>query len=478
MDLDTDRHDHETPEMWCFHVRDPFRKLLEEHHFSKGEILSGNRYIKMFGKLIERSDRVHGNPSNYIYCNVCNSLVFIPENGYSSANCYRDNHFKSCINEDTILKEHTRRKEILKSIDRRKFRICQYKQYILQEEAEMKRLQLELASQSLSHSEKDKLASVSYDSNYCSTSYETYKQVKMTMAENTMSYAPKFEPAYISPTRQEMILPTSYQSSAPNETISEIFISSQYAKQNNLLPSIDHLNQPALRLRDNTKITFEEDITAGSVIYQGIEDNPWISQNELKSIIEQAVAFVKNQYERGSSHYTTLLEVLSEFEIGFKTVYSLHNIGVMKTNGERPLTSNKIEKNIKALKVISDDSDLVQALSERLRESFMKPVEDMVPSSLSRIIWKKCRDVFLESGLLLVQNLDLKICRPGPGTRSLGPGSRTLPSLEKCDEFVVNFAESNISILPQKLLHNGEWKESDEELADVTSRILGSLNNS
>ena len=60
----------------------------------------------------------------------------------------------------------------------------------------------------------------------------------------------------------------------------------------------------------------------------------------------------------------------------------------------------------------------------------------MVPSSLSRIIW------------------------------------------EKCDEFVVNFAESNISVLPQKLSHNGEWKESDEELADVTSRILGSLNDS
>jgi hypothetical protein len=56
----------------------------------------------------------------------------------------------------------------------------------------------------------------------------------------------------------------------------------------------------------------EEDITAGSVIYQGIEDNPWISQNELKSIIEWAVAFVKNQYDRGSSHHITLLEILPE----------------------------------------------------------------------------------------------------------------------------------------------------------------------
>ena len=182
----TKRHDHETPEMWCSRVRDPFRKLLEEHHSSRGGILSGNGYIKMFGKLIERSDRVHGIPSNYIYCSVCDSLVFIPENGYSSANCYRDNHFKSCINEDTISKEHTRRKEILESIDRREFQIWQYKQYILKEEAKINRLHLELFSQSTSHSEKDKLTSVSYDSDCCSISYERYMQVKATVAKNTM----------------------------------------------------------------------------------------------------------------------------------------------------------------------------------------------------------------------------------------------------------------------------------------------------
>ena len=54
----------------------------------------------------------------------------------------------------------------------------------------------------------------------------------------------------------------------------------------------------------------EENITAGSVIYQGIKNNPWISQNELKTIIERAVTFAKNQYERGSSRHTTLLEIL------------------------------------------------------------------------------------------------------------------------------------------------------------------------
>ena len=82
----TERHDHETPEMWCSRIRDPFRKILKENQ-NLG-ILSGNGYIPMYGKVIERSDRVHGYPTNYIYCSVCDSLVFIPEKGLSRANCY------------------------------------------------------------------------------------------------------------------------------------------------------------------------------------------------------------------------------------------------------------------------------------------------------------------------------------------------------------------------------------------------------
>ena len=81
-----------------------------------------------------------------------------------------------------------------------------------------------------------------------------YKQV--TIAENTMPSAPNFEPACISPARQEMISPTSYQSLNCKSNTSEIFISSRYAKQNNLLPSINNLNQPVLALKDGTKITF------------------------------------------------------------------------------------------------------------------------------------------------------------------------------------------------------------------------------
>ncbi|CAB4424642.1 unnamed protein product [Rhizophagus irregularis] len=234
--------------------RDPFRKILEENP----RILSKNGYITMYGKLYV-DDRIHNRPTNYIYCSVCNSLVFTPANSLFEDR-YGDNHLKRCISGNTISNEHARRNEILQTIDRREFQIWQYKQYILQKEAKINRLQLELSSQSTPHSEKDKLASISYDidGNF-TASYENYAQSKV---KDTMPNAPNFEPAYISPTRQETILPTSYQSSSPSQRrseqgiTSEIFISSRYAKQNNLLPSIDHLNQPALRLRDGTKITF------------------------------------------------------------------------------------------------------------------------------------------------------------------------------------------------------------------------------
>ena len=166
---------------------------------------------------------------------------------------YQDSHFKKCINRDIISNEHVRRKEILQSIDERESTIWIYKQYILQEEAKLKRLRLELFSQSTPHAEKNKLASISYDYDTRLVSYEAYFLAKATIAENTMPSALKFEPACILSVRQEMVSPIFYQSSTCKSNTSEIFISSRYAKQNNLLPSINNLNQPALRLKERQK---------------------------------------------------------------------------------------------------------------------------------------------------------------------------------------------------------------------------------
>ena len=57
----TGRYDHETPEMWCSHIRDPFRKILEENP----KILSKNGYITMYGKLYEGS-RYHSLPNQQL----------------------------------------------------------------------------------------------------------------------------------------------------------------------------------------------------------------------------------------------------------------------------------------------------------------------------------------------------------------------------------------------------------------------------
>src|SRR5438045_8495355 len=81
-----ERRDHETPEMWCSRIRDPFRKILKENP----RFLSKNEYITMYGKLYD-SGRNLVLPSNYIYCSVCDSLVFIPEIG-RRADFFRDKH--------------------------------------------------------------------------------------------------------------------------------------------------------------------------------------------------------------------------------------------------------------------------------------------------------------------------------------------------------------------------------------------------
>ena len=64
----------------------------------------------------------------------------------------------------------------------------------------------------------------------------------------------------------------------------------------------------------------QEHITAGSVIYQAIEENPWISRNELRSIVNRAVTSAKNLYEEGSLEYMRLFDILLEVSNNFLTI--------------------------------------------------------------------------------------------------------------------------------------------------------------
>ncbi|CAG8697804.1 6125_t:CDS:2 [Racocetra fulgida] len=55
----------------------------------------------------------------------------------------------------------------------------------------------------------------------------------------------------------------------------------------------------------------EENITAGSAIYQLIEDEPWTPKPVLKNMIGRAVSFANNQITRGSSHTRSQFEEIS-----------------------------------------------------------------------------------------------------------------------------------------------------------------------
>src|SRR3954453_5955698 len=99
--------------MWCSRIRDPFRIILKENL----GILSGNGYITMYGKHYSSCDTIYSLPSNYIYCSVCNSLVFIPNKYSKLDDSYRDSHLKRCISRNTISNERASENEILESID-------------------------------------------------------------------------------------------------------------------------------------------------------------------------------------------------------------------------------------------------------------------------------------------------------------------------------------------------------------------------
>ena len=162
------RNSDETPEMWCDRIRIPFKKILEENP----RFFSKNEYIRMVGWHYEDGKRATSTLpvlSNYIYCTSCDSLVHIPNNMWDHR-CASD-HLKRCIAGDTGYCSV----EYAKANSYNEFNIWYLEQRIMRYEAEIRRNQLELSPQfqSLSHSEKDKLASVSYVIN--DISYETFR---------------------------------------------------------------------------------------------------------------------------------------------------------------------------------------------------------------------------------------------------------------------------------------------------------------
>jgi len=52
-----------------------------------------------------------------------------------------------------------------------------------------------------------------------------------------------------------------------------------------------------------------EHITTFSIVYQAMEDNPWIEQNDLRSIVNSAISLAKNDYSQDLLAQNKLLTV-------------------------------------------------------------------------------------------------------------------------------------------------------------------------
>ncbi|RHZ50317.1 hypothetical protein Glove_501g12 [Diversispora epigaea] len=161
--------------------------------------------------------------------------------------------------------------------------------------------------------------------------------------------------------------------------------------------------------------------------------------------------------EAKTSPEPTPQEIIIPDIITLKTLLresTLYNLGVVKTNKEKPLSSDQTNSNIVgnskeirvpyiniyyplswkdllASQVISDESEFVR-LPGNLKKGFMKPVRKMTPTPMP-----------------MVQ--------------------------EMCREFVLDFKRHEIKTKPAKLIHGGTWKESKEDTRRVVKEILNKI---
>ena len=55
-----------------------------------------------------------------------------------------------------------------------------------------------------------------------------------------------------------------------------------------------------------------EHLIASSIIYQGLEENPWISKDELRGVIEKAVNLIKNSYGLDFERSGKLIQIIPQ----------------------------------------------------------------------------------------------------------------------------------------------------------------------
>ncbi|PKK59001.1 hypothetical protein RhiirC2_763019, partial [Rhizophagus irregularis] len=66
-----------------------------------------------------------------------------------------------------------------------------------------------------------------------------------------------------------------------------------------------------------------------------MKENRWVLQTELKTIVERAVGSASNVFMEGSSRQLRIFQILPQFDNAFKGVYTLYDIGAIKTDKEQ-----------------------------------------------------------------------------------------------------------------------------------------------
>ncbi|KAG9300974.1 hypothetical protein G9A89_005032 [Geosiphon pyriformis] len=140
-------------------------------------------------------------------------------------------------------------------------------------------------------------------------------------------------------------------------------------------------------------------------------------------------------------------------------VSTLYDLRVVKTNKEKPLSSDQIKNNRIEFKrkLKRDTSSLYQHLLPGVNEI-----------SITELSWKDP----LASQVISDES---EFVRKLPGTLKKGfmkPVHKIIPTpmpmvQEMCREFVLDFNRHEIEMKPAKLIHDGAWKESKEDIKQV-----------
>jgi len=112
-----------------------------------------------------------------------------------------------------------------------------------------------------------------------------------------------------------------------------------------------------------------------------------------------------------------------------------------------------------ASQVISSDSKLVEKLPGKLKKKFMVCISLHFTYNRSIYHSKPKFVPFKEPAEKMVP--------------------KALPTAiqEECDRFVLNFLTQKVPTLMYGMFHTGEWKEGEDKLAEVTIKILKTLEN-